>query len=242
MLHVASFALLSGLVTSPGNHLRGAAYRRDRSRQLEFLATATTSADYFPDVEFPQEVGPIDQAQRAASFGLQAGPIVASYLGTFGKLQFREKVLGECMSDDECEVVWEDEHEKGSKALTEAILDLKGFYVKLGQLIASREDLFPTRYTEAMELAGVTDSHDPMDAKLVRAIISQELLNADEKFADVFADFDDEPLGAASVAQVHRAVLTPGSDIARCSTLAEDLEAVVARLKKILNNRMKNQT
>ena len=131
-------SLLSGLVTSPG--LRAAPRPRQR---LSVLATATTdSSELFPapptDVEFPQEVGTLDQAQRAASFGLQAGPIVASYLGTYrcsrflapslalsrisrrvlipfhspppllgthSKLQFRERVLGECLSDDACSVL-----------------------------------------------------------------------------------------------------------------------------------------
>jgi aarF domain-containing kinase len=47
-----------------------------------------------------------------------------------------------------------------------------------------------------------------MSPALAKAVITQELLNADETFEDVFAEFDDEPLGAASVAQVHRCVLS----------------------------------
>mmetsp|Transcript_15248 Transcript_15248/g.30790 ORF Transcript_15248/g.30790 Transcript_15248/m.30790 type:complete len:418 (-) Transcript_15248:198-1451(-) len=46
-----------------------------------------------------------------------------------------------------------------------------------------------------------------MSASLARAVVQKELLNKDETFEDVFVEFDDEPLGSASVAQVHRAVL-----------------------------------
>lgn len=70
----------------------------------------------------------------------------------------------------------------------------------MGQIIASRQDLFPRQYTE--KLSGMTDMLDPMPGSLVRAVISQELLHDDEQFDDVFAEFDDIPLGAASVAQV----------------------------------------
>ena len=142
MIAALVLSALSGLVTTPNLH--GYA-ERSTSRPAALVAAATASSDLSDDVQFPEEIGAIDQALRAASFGLQAGPIVASYLSAFSKMQFRERVLGECLDEDECEVVWEDEHDKGSKALTAAILDLKGFYVKLGQLIASREDLFPKR-------------------------------------------------------------------------------------------------
>ena len=90
--------------------------------------------------------------------------------------QARERLLGECLDEEACEVLWEDEHNKGAVVLSKAINDFKGFYVKVGQIIASRQDLFPRQYTEA--LSGLTDLLDPMDIGLVRAVVTQELLLA----------------------------------------------------------------
>lgn len=85
--------------------------------------------------------------------------------------------------------MWDEKHADGAQKLYETIADLKGFYVKTAQIISSRQDLFPKQYTEA--LSGFADNLDPMSAQLARAIVKQELLNADETFDDVFAEFDD---------------------------------------------------
>ena len=78
-----------------------------------------------------------------------------------------------------------------------------------------------------------------MDATLAKAVVAKELLNRDEKFSDVFAEFDDEPLGAASVAQVHRAVLTEkygGREVAikiQRPSIESKLLGDVANLKQV---------
>lgn len=97
-------------------------------------------------------------------------------------------------------------HQDGAEKLYGAINDLKGFYVKTAQIISSRGDLFPKQYTEALSV--FTDNVDPMDGALAKAVVVQELLNRGETFEDVFVEFDEKPLGSASVAQVHRAVLS----------------------------------
>lgn len=144
-------------------------------------------------------------SERASQFWSSALPIVASYLTTSSELYLKNK-LGEQLSEEEEALLWDEEHKKGAVQLKDTVNSLKGFYVKTAQIIASRQDLFPPQYTEA--LSDFTDNVDPMPASLSRLVIERELLNRNETFEDIFSEFEEEPLGSASIAQVHKAVLT----------------------------------
>jgi ubiquinone biosynthesis protein len=82
-------------------------------------------------------------------------------------------------------------------------------YIKLGQLLSTRFDLLPPAYTTA--LSRLQDSVEPFPTDEVRALIEDEL-GAEVK--DMYAEFDEVPVSAASLGQVHRATLRNGREVA----------------------------
>ena len=86
--------------------------------------------------------------------------------------------------------------------------DLGPTYVKIGQMASSRPELLPAEYIE--ELAKLQSTVRPFPYDQVVEVITRELKAPPEK---VFKEFDQEPLAAASTAQVHRAVLPTGEEV-----------------------------
>lgn len=157
-------------------------------------------------VDFPPPLTEIQRLQRAAKFWSSSLPIVLSYYSKSAELQLRQSLTGVPLSPSEQDAIWSEQHARGAAKLADTITSLKGFYVKTAQIISSRRDLFPEEYTEALSM--FTDNVDPLPADLIKAVIEKELLVKGETFEDVFSEFDSMPLGAASVAQVHRAILS----------------------------------
>ncbi|MFP5213250.1 MAG: ABC1 kinase family protein, partial [Acidobacteriota bacterium] len=82
-------------------------------------------------------------------------------------------------------------------------------FIKLGQLMSTRADIFPPEYIE--EFKKLQDSVPPVPFGDVKAVIERETRR---KLDDVFADFDAQALAAASVGQVHTARLFTGEKVA----------------------------
>lgn len=92
--------------------------------------------------------------------------------------------------------------------LREMLEELGPTYVKFGQVLSTRPDLLPADIIE--ELAKLQDRVAPVPFAVVRGVIEDEFGLSVER---LFTSVDETPLAAASVGQVHRAVLPGGGDV-----------------------------
>lgn len=81
-------------------------------------------------------------------------------------------------------------------------------FVKLGQLLASRPDLVPEEYVTEFEK--LHDRVQPLPFSVVEAVLKEEFGNT---LYQKFESIDPESLGSASIAQVHRALLSTGESV-----------------------------
>ena len=110
----------------------------------------------------------------------------------------------------------------------EALEELGVVFLKFGQVLALRRDLLPAAYVA--ELERLHDRVPPIPIEEVRATIVREL---SAEPAALFASFDETPLAAATIAQVHAATLADGRRVVvkvRRGGLAERVGEDVATL------------
>src|SRR3989442_2761123 len=117
---------------------------------------------------------------------------------------------------------WELQHQRGASRVLETAASLGGALIKACQFASTRPDLLPAVYIRT--LAPLQDSMPARPWPEVEKAITHEL---GRRPADVFADIEQEPVAAASIAQVHRARLHDGREVA-VKVQYSDIENLVA--------------
>ena len=136
-------------------------------------------------------------------------------------------------------------HESLSVAqrLAMAFEELGPTFVKLGQLLAAREDVLPKNVVQ--ELKRLQDRAKPFSEETLKKVLNAEF---GQKVQELFTEVDPKPLGAASIGQVHLATLPDGrrvvikvqrpevepmikTDLSILLSLASFLEAVIPEIR-----------
>lgn len=110
-----------------------------------------------------------------------------------------------------------------------ALEELGPIFVKFGQAVSTRRDLLPLDIAD--ELAKLQDRVPPFPGSVARATVE---LSLGRSVQEAFASFDETPLAAASIAQVHAATLQDGSDVV-VKVLRPEMRTVIALDLEVLH-------
>ena len=116
----------------------------------------------------------------------------------------------------------DDDHRELARKTAAIAAELRGGIAKLGQLASCRPDLIGAVW--ASELAALQSDVPPIDAAAIREVIATEL---GQPVDELFQAFDDAPLAAASLAQVHAASLADGTRVV-VKVQVPDIDDVIA--------------
>ena len=126
--------------------------------------------------------------------------------------------------------VWFERRRRASRAerLRLALEELGPIFVKFGQAVSTRRDLLPPDIAD--ELAKLQDRVPPFPGRVARELIERAY---GRPLSEVFASFDEAPLAAASIAQVHVARLPGGVEVV-VKVLRPDMREVIERDLEVL--------
>src|SRR3954447_20426512 len=149
---------------------------------------------------------PKGRIRRTAEVGSVVGTSGARYAGT--------KARNIARSKEAADEAIEQRHLEAAEQMVDTLGKMKGAAMKIGQLASFIDTEFlPPEYRDLYQdkLADLRTSAPPMPWKKVKKVLEEEW---DESPEELFDDFDQEASAAASIGQVHRAVLPDGRDVA----------------------------
>ncbi len=126
---------------------------------------------------------------------------------------------------------WELQHRSGAGRVLDAAAALGGTLIKAAQFASSRPDLLPAQYIES--LSEMQDRVPPQPWSVMEGAVEREI---GRPIREAFEEFEREPVASASIAQVHRARLSDGRQVAvkvQYPGIAQLMEADLAALEGI---------
>ena len=142
--------------------------------------------------------------RRACTLYGKLGPVVVHYRFVEARQQFLKT------PEEVAEREWRALDRKYAAAVVGELEQLQGMYTKYGQIASGMNNTFSTIWIE--QLRKLEDKVPPRPKEVVMRTILEE---TGKPASETFSEFDDAPLGSASIGQVHRAVLrADGSEVA----------------------------
>ncbi len=145
---------------------------------------------------------PPSRIGRMARLGGLTSRVSGSYLG--------QRIKGVFQDADTRQEALHRLHLENAEKVVETMGALKGAAMKVGQSLALATDGLNLPPEVSGILAKLNDKAEPIPFDLIRASIEEEL---EGNLSNLFADFDEEPLGTASLAQAHAARLNDGRQV-----------------------------
>ncbi len=140
--------------------------------------------------------------------------VIGSYLSLKFQARFR--------SPASIERIMMAKHRRNARRIEKTIIALQGMFIKVGQLISIMTNFLPAEFRE--ELEGLQDQVPPRPYKDIEARIREEFGGKGVK--ELFAEFAERPIAAASIGQVHVARLHSGEKVA-VKVQYPDIEEIV---------------
>lgn len=139
-------------------------------------------------------------------------PIYAAYV--LKEREIGKKRIKYDLSQETVDGIWDEHHEWGGDRVYEMVLEANGYIVKVAQIIASKPDVVPAQWIS--RLSKLFDAMPPRPWHEVKTILDREMhyiglgkaQNGLGRLRSVFDHIDEEPIAAASIAQVHCAKLS----------------------------------
>jgi predicted unusual protein kinase regulating ubiquinone biosynthesis (AarF/ABC1/UbiB family) len=128
--------------------------------------------------------------------------------------QFGTRAANLARSDEAAEAALARRQMETAKQIVAVLGTMKGAAMKLGQVLSFLDvGLVPEEYREEFqkELGKLRDSAPTVAFKQMKKVIESDL---EDKLSNLFDDFDEEPIAAASIGQVYRAVVPDGREVA----------------------------